>query len=213
MTAEHPGRGPAARWLVGLGALFILCFFPLNILYLRLWISQGWYREGFIGFGTVSSTLVVDIAWWNLLTVTGLHAACLFPSVLGTFRRPGDRLDRAVLYALLPLSAALGASAYDCAPGGHQLPNPLMEIPPWVAALPPAAGFGGIAAAGAAGLAPSTLAPLARRLLMLDILWILLLEWNLQGMSPRYFPGWVAATGAVLVLLGELPGRPPRLDS
>lgn len=202
---EAPGR--TAAGLIRLGALLVLCFFPLQILFLKhLFLSTVPLFDDWMGPAWAqSTTTTVEFSWWSPLLVAGLPFAVLWPSLATTFAAPA-RADRILRWAFLPLSLLLGVAAWAAvAEQAGAFPRPWVPIPPPAGAQVPAAGV----VLAAVVRRPSV----ARRILAADILWLLLLRWNDVGMSPSYFPGWVGVAGAGLVILGESLAPHPRRDS
>ncbi len=212
---EHPIRTSGAAWMIRLGALFVLCVTPLEIVYFRLWGKQRWQIPSGKGYSTVLTNYWIDGSWKSVLTSTALSLLYVLPSLAASVLRPGLRLDRATLLAAFLLLANLSYEAYTrIRPADAFIPSiSLVDMAPWVAAVPTLAGIVAIVGAYVLGVPSSTLAPLARRMLAAGILWPILLEWNNLRMSPRYFPGWIGATGALMILLGEILRRDDRMDS
>ena len=129
---------------------------------------------------------------------------CLLPSLICTIVTPSRRRDVSTLVAFLPISALLALAT----PGATSWPAPWMPIPSAVAAAVPVLFAILIAAAWRTGEPPGEVATIARFVIAVDLLWLILLGWNAEGLPPGYLPAWVGVAGSLLVALGELLDRP-----
>lgn len=203
------GRG--AVWLIRLGAFLVASLPPLQHLFLERWASGAatapiiFTTEG--GF-YVSTTTWYRVSWPAFALGWLLTLAWVASSVLATRwgGRPG--FDRATLIAFLPLSATLSFSAASSAEHSPLWGPRAVIVPPGLAAFLPAAGAVAAIVGYVIGVSRPTLARWARRWLAGSILWITLLPWNSFGFGVGFFPGWVGAAGAAMILLGEFLARP-----
>ena len=203
----NPGRG-GAIWLIRLGAFLYLSALPLQHLYLRLWAAGGGAAPVVEYSGSVVHTTWIRIYWPGFFIGAVFSAALVAPSLAASAWAVGPRFHRFLLVAFLPLSVVLSLVAADLAP--H---HPLFERSPiraakGLAVTPPLASAAGLFVAYVVGVPAAVLGPAARRLLAGLLLWLVLLQWNSLGLSVRYFPGWVGAAGAAMILLGEILLRP-----
>jgi hypothetical protein len=203
---RNHGRG--AIWLIRLGAVLVLSLAPLMYLFFELW-SVGYLPARHFKIEPALSYEDSMLFNYSRPNVIGSWAGLLIlvaPSLAATIWPGLPRLERATLVAFLPISGLSAWMAGDVAPFFG--PGPFM-IPPWAAAAPAVAGAAGVfLACFFAGVDRFTLATFSRRWLAGMILWLVALHWNSFGMSPRWFPGWVGAAGAALILRGEILARP-----
>lgn len=200
-------HGRAAAWLVWIGAFFVASVPPLQHHFLERWAVGAavpvWEAGGSL---RVQTTTWYHVYWpgfaFGWLVTLGLVA----PSVLATRWGGGPRFDRATLIAFLPLSAALSFSASSAAEPSPLWGPRLIRVPPGLATAGPAAGFALAFIGYAAGVSRPSLARFARRWLAASILWVILLEWI--HFDRGYYPGWVGAIGAGMILVGETLARP-----
>ncbi len=217
MTGENhesgiTNHGGASRWLVWLGAFLFLSALPLQHLYLKLWADGGGLMAPVVEYsGYIVHTTWYRINWLGFLIGAVLNAALVAPSLAASARAVGHRFHRFLLVAFLPLSAVLSLVAADLAPPNLLFERSPIRVPTWLAVTPPLASAAGLLLAYVVGCPAAVLGPVARRLLAGLLLWLVLLQWSSLGLSVRYFPGWVGAGGAAMILLGELLA--PRRDS
>ena len=199
----------ASAWLIWLGAFLVASVPPLQHLFFerRAVAPTITSEDGFI----VSTTTWYRVSWPAFAFGWLLTLAWIASSVLATrwSGRPG--FDRATLVAFLPLSATLSYVATNAVEPFPLWGSRAFVVPPSLAAALPAAGAVAAIAGYVVGASRPALARFARRWLAGSILWVLLLSWNSFGFAAGYYPGWIGAAGAAMLLLGELLA--PRRDS
>lgn len=196
----HHGRA-VARWLIGLGALFIGTWAPLEH---RFWDQAATLLARKHPLSSIGGSIQAFGWYW---TSPGLHGAFLLllisPTLLFVFAETSPRRERLLLAAFVPLSGLLGCFARDSAYSLIYVEKPALPIPLWLAGIPPVAAAAGVLLAWASGARPAALAPWARRILAAGLLWAALLQWNRLHLYPLAFHVFSGALGASLILLGE----------
>ncbi|HEX7896143.1 MAG TPA: hypothetical protein VF950_00080 [Planctomycetota bacterium] len=192
-----------------MGAFLFLSALPLHHLFLTLWGASLFATVTTEFSSRVVYSTSIRVYWPGLFLSGAACAALVAPSLAATVWTVGPRFHRFLLVAFLPVSALLSLVASDLAS-----PDPLfvagpIQVPTWLAVTPPLGSSAFLVLGYVVGVPTASLGLFARRLLATQCLWLTLLEWNGVGLPIRYFPGWVGAAGAAMILLGESLARRP----